>query len=52
LILLNLAAGWERYYGIILLQNIEGREAARKFEEQYIDAYQEKHGVKPRGNRQ
>jgi len=52
LIILNLAVGWERYYGLVLHQDIEGREAARKLEKQYIEAYQEKYGLKPRGNRQ
>ena len=52
LIILNLAAGWERYYGLVLHQDIDGREAARKLEKQYIEAYQEKYGLKPRGNRQ
>jgi len=52
LILLNLAAGWERYYANVLIQNIDGRTTARKLEKEYIDLYHEKYGVKPRGNRQ
>lgn len=52
LVILNLAAGWERYYATILIQNIEGRKAALALEKEYIDAYEEKFGVKPRGNRQ
>lgn len=50
--ILNLAAGWERFYGRILIRNIEGRRKAREIEQQYIEAYQEKYGEKPRGNRQ
>ena len=52
LIILNLAAGWERYYGIVLIQNIEGRKTALVLEKEHIDTYEKKFDVKPRGNRQ
>ena len=52
LIIFNLAAGWERYYATVLIQNIEGRTAALKLEKEHIEAYEKEFGVKPRGNRQ
>ncbi len=48
--LLNLAAGWARYFAKILLRNISGRKKARKTEREYIQKYSEKHGKRPRGN--
>ncbi len=39
------------YIGRILLLNIPGREEAERIEDAYIDAFEEKYGRKPRGNR-
>lgn len=47
---LNLGANWLRYFGRIILQNLPGRRAAKKGEKEHIDAYERKHGHKPRGN--
>lgn len=49
--ILNLASGWERFYGKILIRNIEGRQKAKEIERQFIETYEEKYGEKPRGNR-
>lgn len=47
----NLFVGWLRYFGRILIKNISGNAKARAIEDQYIDAYFEKHQRYPRGNR-
>ena len=47
----NLFVGWIRFFANIILKNIQGREKAEEIEREYIDAYEEKHGRKPRGNR-
>lgn len=51
LTLLNLATNILRYIGRILHFNIPGREEAERMEDEYIDAFEEKYGRKPRGNR-
>ncbi len=40
----------ERFEVQILVLDIPGKLAARKLERQYIRAYREKHGRRPRGN--
>ncbi|MBK6995556.1 MAG: hypothetical protein IPH31_11745 [Lewinellaceae bacterium] len=47
---LNLSAGWVRYIGRIIQQDIGGRVLARKMEAEYIHIHLENHGVRPRGN--
>lgn len=47
---LNLAAGFIKFVARILLFNIPGRREAERIEQEYIDAYREKHGENPRGN--
>jgi hypothetical protein len=48
--LFNRIAGWSRFYGEILLQDIEGRVAARQQEQILINTYKTKHGKRPNGN--
>jgi len=47
---LNLAANWIRYIGRILVVGITGKMLARKMEDDYIDAYINEYGKRPRGN--
>ena len=47
---LNLAVDWQRYFGVILIRNIPNRVLALEIEEQFIKAYEEKFGQKPKGN--
>lgn len=47
---LNRAVGWIRYFAEILIRGILGKAKAREMEDEYIDAYREKHGRNPRGN--
>jgi hypothetical protein len=47
---LNLAVGWVRFFGKILVANINGREKAKVIENQFIESYCEKKGQNPRGN--
>lgn len=49
--LFNVVVSWARFVAKVLLTGISGRKKAREIEDQYIDAYQEKHGKPPRGNR-
>lgn len=46
----NSYVGWQRFYATILVRNIPGREKAAIIEKQFIDAYQSKYGINPRGN--
>lgn len=48
--LMNLIAGWLRYFSNILIRDIEGRKEAERIERAHIDAYEKKHGRKPKGN--
>ena len=48
---LNAAVGWLRFFAEIIIRGIRGRVKARKLEDEYIDAYERKHGRRPRGNR-
>ncbi len=50
--ILNLAIGWRRFYGNILIREIKGRLKAKEIERQYIEAHLEKYEEKPRGNQQ
>ena len=47
---LNRAVGWLRYFGEVLIRGIIGKAKAREIEDEYVDAYREKHGRNPRGN--
>ena len=47
---LNRAVGWFRYYAEVLINKIAGRAQAREIEDEYIEAYNKKHGRNPRGN--
>jgi hypothetical protein len=48
--LLNLAVGWIRYVGWIILKGLRGRKAAKDAENEHINEYQKQHGKRPRGN--
>lgn len=47
---LNLIDEWERFFGRILLQNIDGRQEAERIENLYISEYENLKGQRPRGN--
>ncbi|MEM7184966.1 MAG: hypothetical protein AAF518_28995 [Spirochaetota bacterium] len=46
----NLAAGWIKFFAVILLTGIKGRKEARRIEREYIRKYAEKYGKRPDGN--
>jgi hypothetical protein len=48
--LLNLVDNWERFYAVILIENIEGRVEAKKIESKFIKTYRLKKGRNPKGN--
>lgn len=48
--ILNLAAGWLRYFARILLTGIKGRKRAEEIEDEYINDFEKKKGRMPRGN--
>lgn len=48
--ILNLAAGWLRYFGRILMTGIPGRKRAEEVEDEHITAFEAEHGRRPRGN--
>ncbi len=48
---LNLVSKWLRYFGEIMIFKIPGRAEAAKIEREHIDAYREKNGRNPLGNR-
>jgi hypothetical protein len=48
--LLNLVDNWERFYAIILVENVEGRVAAKIIESKFIETYRIKKGRNPKGN--
>lgn len=50
--LFNLIAGYLRFVGRILRVNIPGRKKAEEIEDEYNEAYYEKHGRYPIGNRE
>ena len=47
---LNLVAGWKRYTGHILIENIPDRVQAWALEDEHIETYRVIHGIRPRGN--
>lgn len=47
---LNLAVNEERFIGVIIQKNIDGRVKAKEIEDKYIDEYIIKWGRRPRGN--
>ena len=49
--LFNAIVGVMRFFGKILIKGIKGRKKAEDIEQEYIDAYEKKHGRKPRANR-
>lgn len=49
--LFNNVVNWVRFIGRILLENIPGRKKALELEDEYIEAYTQKKGKPPRGNR-
>jgi len=48
--LLNLAAGWIRYFARIILENIPGCRKAEEIEDEYMNAFEKEKGRLPRGN--
>lgn len=46
----NLIDNWTRFFARILIHNIPGRKEAKRIESEYIKAYKEKIGRRPRGN--
>ena len=48
--LLNLAVGWIRYVGWIIMTGLRGRKHAKDLENEHSNAYKEQHGQRPRGN--
>jgi URI fold toxin 2 len=48
---LNLAAEYQKFEAEILLIDIPGRKKALEVERHYIDAYYERHGHNPIGNK-
>jgi hypothetical protein len=48
--ILNLGAGWLRYFAKILLRGIAGRRRAEEIEDEYIKAFEKDKGRMPRGN--
>jgi len=46
----NLIDNWTRFFARILIYDIQGRQEAKRIEREYIQAYKEKHGRRPRGN--
>ena len=49
--ILNIGAGWLRYTGKIIMENIPDRTTAKQIEEKYISHYSQQHGRRPRGNK-
>ena len=47
---LNLVAGWQRYSGHILIENIPDRIEAWRLEDAHIETYKTIWGFRPRGN--
>lgn len=47
---LNRVDKWTRFFARILLRDIAGKREARRIETEYIQAYLEKYGKRPRGN--
>lgn len=51
LVILNLAAGWVRFFARILKLGIPGRKKAEEIEDEFIDQHEATFGKRPRGNR-
>jgi hypothetical protein len=47
---LNRIYEWARFFGRIIVFDIPGKKAARKLETDHIKEYEEKNGLKPKGN--
>ena len=47
---LNLGAGWLRYLARILLTDLRNRIEAKRIEDEYMDAFEERNDRLPRGN--
>ena len=47
---LNRIDRWPRFFARIILRNIPGKREAKRIETEYIQAYTEKQGERPRGN--
>lgn len=47
---LNRIYEWVRFFGRILIADIPGKRNARRIEREHIEAYEKKHGRKPKGN--
>ncbi|MBP6825653.1 MAG: hypothetical protein KA165_03740 [Saprospiraceae bacterium] len=50
LFIFNLAAGFLKYYAVIMRKDIPGRAEAERIEREYINVHQEKYGHNPPGN--
>lgn len=50
--LMNLIAGWARYFVRILIRNIPDNAKARIIEKEFIATYKRKHGRNPIGNKE
>jgi URI fold toxin 2 len=48
--ILNIVDNWERFYAVILVENIESRVEAKKIESKFIKTYRLKKGRNPKGN--
>lgn len=48
--ILNLGAGWLRYFARIILKGIPGRKRAEEIEDEYVEAFEKEKGRMPRGN--
>jgi len=48
--LFNRVVGWARFFAVIILSGIKGREQAEIQEESHINAFEEEFGEKPPGN--
>ena len=49
--LYNTIVGWIRFFGEILITNIQGRKRAEEVENEYIEVYKKENRRKPRANR-
>lgn len=47
---LNRIYEWVRFFGRILIKDIQGKKAAREIETKHIKDYEQKNGRKPKGN--
>ena len=47
---LNLGVNWQRFFGRVIVMNIDGRIEANRIETEYIQSYTKQYGSRPRGN--